>query len=215
MFTGIIRHIGTVSAVRRQSGSLRLGIDAGPLSEGLEVGDSLSVDGVCLTVTERQGNAVACDVGAETLDRSTLGGLRRGEKVNLEPALRVGYPLGGHFVSGHVDGTGTIRAKEERPGEVRLTVEVVPELGRQMIQKGSVAVDGISLTVARLESARFEASIIPHTLAATTLQFKGAGDPVNIECDVIGRWVRRLLGEEDEVRSPGALDVGKLEEQGF
>lgn len=214
MFTGIIRHVGTVRAVRRSAQSCALSLEAGPVAAEVAVGDSVCVDGVCLTATKVDSSQVEFDVGAETLRLSTLEALREGNVVNLEPSLRVGDPLGGHFVSGHVDGVGTIRRKDELPGEVRLEVEVGPELTDQMIMKGSVAVDGISLTIAALAPGSLEVSLIPHTIAATTMQHKGPGDRVNIECDMVGRWVRRVVGGgATEAAEP--LSISDLEEQGF
>ena len=154
-------------------------------------------------------------MSAETLRLTTLGALREGSRVNLEPALQVNDRLGGHFVSGHVDGTGTIRGMERLPGEVRLEVDVPPNLTDMMIMKGSVAVDGVSLTIAALREGAFEVSLIPHTLGATTLQHKRSGERVNIECDMIGRWVRRLLGGESNGDVRRGLSVQDLEEQGF
>jgi riboflavin synthase len=214
MFTGIIRHVGTVRTVRRRAQSCALSLEAGPVAAEVVVGDSVCVDGVCLTATKVDSSQVEFDVGAETLRLSTLGALREGDTLNLEPSLRVGDPLGGHFVSGHVDGVGTIRRKDELPGEVRLEVEVSPDLTDQMIMKGSVAVDGISLTIAALASGSFEVSLIPHTIAATTMQHKGPGDRVNIECDTIGRWVRRVVSGKP-AEATGSLSIPHLEEQGF
>lgn len=215
MFTGIIREVGTIRSVDRRPQSRVLTIEAAQLAQGAGVGDSVSVDGVCLTATRIEGTLVTLDVSAETLRLTTLGGLREGTLVNLEPALRVGDPLGGHFVSGHVDGVGTIRRKREPAGEVQLEVEVEPHLSEQMIIKGSVSVDGISLTIATLAPGGFEVSLIPHTLAATTMQHKGPGDRVNIECDMIGRWVRRILGVEGRSGPAQTLTARQLEEEGF
>jgi riboflavin synthase len=213
MFTGITQQVGRVVAARGDGQARVLRVDAGPLGRHIGVGDSVCVDGVCLTATDVDGSHVEFDVSAETLRLTTLGGLGPGGAVNLEPALQVGDRLGGHFVSGHADGTGVIRRMARLPGEVRLEVEAAERLTDLMILKGSVAVDGISLTVAALRSGAFEVSLIPHTLAATTLQHKGAGDRVNIECDMIGRWVRKLLGGQEA--APSGPSIGELEEQGF
>jgi riboflavin synthase len=215
MFTGIIRHVGTVRAVGTGADSRTLTIDAGPLADETSVGDSISVNGACLTATRVEASTVACDVGAETLRLTTLGALRAGDAVNLELPLRVGDRLGGHFVSGHVDDVGTIRRLERLPGEARLEVEVDRRLSDQMITKGSVAVDGISLTIAALRPGAFEASIIPHTLAATTLIHKRPGDRVNVECDMMGRWVQRLLPGTRVDLAGESLSISELEEQGF
>lgn len=215
MFTGIIQQMGTVVAVERRPQSRVLAIDAGPLADGVTVGDSVNVDGACLTATRIEGTQVTFDAGAETLRLTALADLREGDRVNLEPSLRMGDQLGGHFVSGHVDGVGTIRRKNELAGEVRLEVEVEPRLTEMMILKGSVAVDGISLTIAGLSPGEFEVSLIPHTLTATTIQFKRPGQRVNIECDMMGRWVKRLLAQGGLAAPERPLSIQELEEQGF
>ena len=214
MFTGIIQHVGTVSNVRPGQESRRLTIELGPLAEDASLGDSIAVDGACLTVAALHPPYAEMDVSAETLRRTTLGDLQTSSRVNLEPALRVGDRLGGHFVSGHVDGVGTISRLQQLPGEWRLEVAVDRELTGQMVMKGSVAVAGISLTIAALSEESFEVSVIPHTLQETTLSNAGAGDPVNIECDMIGRWVLKQLGGMDATDRPG-LSMQDLEEQGF
>jgi riboflavin synthase len=214
MFTGIIQHVGTVSHVRPGQDSRRLTIELGPIAQEASLGDSIAVDGACLTVAALKPPHAEMDVSAETLRLTTLGSLKTGSRVNLEPALRVGDRLGGHFMSGHVDGVGTIRRLEERPGEWRLEVGVDEALTNQMIMKGSVAVAGISLTIAALNADSFEVSVIPHTLQETTLSDLGAGDEVNIECDMIGRWVHKQLGSMQEQQSPG-LTMEDLQEGGF
>ncbi len=215
MFTGIVREIGTVAAVRRGAGSRALTVAAASTAARSAVGDSVSVEGVCLTVTGVEGDRMSFDVGAETLERSTLGELHQGDQVNLEAALRVGDAVGGHFVSGHVDGVGRISRKQDLPGEVRVEVEAPPELTDNMIPKGSVAVDGISLTIAALRPGAFEVSLIPHTLEATTLNEKAVGAPVNIECDMIGRWVRRIVGPDGLESQATGMTLEDLEGQGF
>jgi riboflavin synthase len=211
MFTGIIQAVGSVADVRGAAAARAIRVRSPDIAADAAVGQSVNVDGCCLTVTAVEGECLAFDVGAETLRLTTLGALGRGDRVNLEPALRIGDRLGGHFVQGHVDGVGTIRRKEALPGEVRLEVAVERRLSREMILKGSLAVDGISLTIAALRDDACEMSLIPHTIAATTLRDKGPGDRVNVECDLIGRWVRKLLSGE-----PAAgLSVRDLEEQGF
>jgi len=215
MFTGIVQHVGTVRNVARRADACALSVDAGPVAEGAAAGDSICVDGACLTVTGASGPLLSFDVGAETLRRTTLGELHEGARVNLEPSLRVGDRLGGHFVSGHVDGVGVIRRKDELSGEVRLRVEVEPALSADMVMKGSVAVDGISLTVAGLERDAFEVSLVPYTLAVTTMGHKGPGDHVNVECDMIGRWVKRVLEGGTAQVQGRPLSIPELEDQGF
>jgi riboflavin synthase len=214
MFTGIIQHVGTVAAVRREAQSATLSVDVGPIAADAAVGDSICVRGACLTATGVNGTVVDFDVSTETMRLTTLGDLRQGTPVNLEPSLRIGDRLGGHFVSGHVDGVGTIRKLEERPGEVRLAVDVEPRLTADMILKGSVAVDGISLTIAALDEASFECSLIPETMRATAMQFHAAGARLNIECDMIGRWVRKLLDVQTG-SAYGDMSVDDLREQGW
>jgi len=215
MFTGIVRQVGTVRRVGRAEAASRLTIEMGAMARDVALGDSVCVDGCCLTAVSVEPPLASFDVSAETLRLTTLGALREGARVNLEPALRVNDRLGGHFVSGHVDGTGTIRGVERLPGEVRLEVDVPPNLTDMMIMKGSVAVDGVSLTIAALRQNAFEVSLIPHTLGATTLQHKGSGERVNIECDMIGRWVKRLLGDAGAGGARPGLSMHDLEDQGF
>jgi riboflavin synthase len=213
MFTGIVQKVAEVQTVRHAGAASVLWLELDDLAREVKVGDSVMVEGVCLTATDIEAGGVAFDVSSETLDRTTLGLLQRGAGVNVELAMRPQDRFGGHFVSGHIDGTGRMIAKTKRPGETRLRVKVEPELTEQMIMKGSVAVDGISLTVAELARGRFEVSLIPHTLAMTNLRDKAAGDPVNIECDMIGKWVRKFArqseGDED------LLTMDKLRENGF
>jgi riboflavin synthase len=179
MFTGIVREVGRVV----EFDGLRLVVDAATKAES---GDSIAVEGVCLTVLD--GSHLAFDVVPETLSRTTLGGLRPGDRVNIEPALRVGDPLGGHNVQGHVDGIGHVRSIGE-PVWIDAPVEIL----RYCIEKGSITVDGVSLTIAAIDDAGFAVALIPHTLTATTLGELEPGDPVNLEADVLAKYVERLL----------------------
>jgi riboflavin synthase len=206
MFTGIIEHIGKVKEPRRAGEGGLLALELGPMAREVKSGESISVEGVCLTVTELRGEQASFDVSQETLQRSTLGELRPGQKVNLERSLKVGDRMGGHFVQGHVDGTGIIQKKEEHPGQCTMWVTVSEELASNMIEKGSVAVDGISLTVVEVKSDSFSVALIPFTLTNTTLGIKKVGDRVNIEIDLLGKWVKRLLMEY----SPPQADVAGL-----
>ena len=185
MFTGIVRERGRIAAF---DGS-RL-VVAGETEAA--VGDSVAVSGVCLTVVERNGGTLAFDVGDETLSRSTLGGLAAGDEVNLEPALRAGEPLGGHIVQGHVDGVASLlsRSPGERTGELRFSL--TPDLARYVVEKGSITVDGVSLTVAGVSADAFTVALIPTTLSHTTLGFRQPGDTVNLEVDVVAKYVERL-----------------------
>jgi riboflavin synthase len=182
VFTGIVRELGRVVAFD----GVRLLVDAPQTSA--DVGDSIAVDGGCLTVVEHDGNRFAFDVVAETLSRTTLGALTAGEPVNVEPALRAGEPLGGHIVQGHVDGVGRVRSISPQP----VWVDAPPDVLRYCVEKGSITVDGVSLTVAALDDAGFAVALVPHTLAATTLGAAKTGDAVNLEVDVLAKYVERL-----------------------
>jgi len=218
MFTGIIRHVGVVRAVRSGADGARLAIDLGPLAEGLARGDSVAVSGACLTAVSAGGLEAEFDVVAETLSRTTLGGLRAGAKVNLERALALGGRLDGHLVQGHVDGVATVR--QVRTGrEWLVEFEAPDELVGAMVPKGSVAVDGVSLTLADVAGGRFRVALIPTTLAETTLGDLAAGDRVNIETDLIGKYVLRYLhgmaGGRAGTRADAAVTLQKLREAGF
>ncbi|PYM31912.1 MAG: riboflavin synthase [Candidatus Rokuibacteriota bacterium] len=192
MFTGIIEQMGTVTALEEQAAGARLQVATGLASE-CDVGASVAVNGACLTVVARTGERLAFDLGPETLRSTALGELGPGRPVNLERPLRLGGPLGGHLVLGHVDGVGTI-TDVERAGSARIRVALPSaELEPLVILKGSVAVDGVSLTVAALGDLAFEVMVIPHTLAATTLGRAGPGGRVNLEMDVLGKYLLRAL----------------------
>jgi len=194
MFTGIVQAIGTVSAVQERGGDVELDIASGPLSlRGAKIGDSIAVSGVCLTITRLGDAGFAADVSRETLAHSTLGSMEPGHAVNLEFALRAGDPLGGHLVSGHVDGVGTLTARREDGRSWRLQFEVPRELARYVAPKGSICIDGVSLTVNDVDGARFDVNVIPHTLAVTTLGVLQPGRRVNVEVDVFARYLQRLL----------------------
>lgn len=193
MFTGLIVDLGSVAALEQTGAGATLRIStrlAGELNEG----DSIAVNGVCLTATEVGEESFATQAMPETLDRSSLGALRAGARVNLELALRVGDRLGGHVVQGHVDGTGTVRALRESGFSRVLEIEVEPQLHRYIVQKGSVAVDGVSLTVSRMHEHGFEISLIPETLTRTNLGAVAAGDRVNIEVDILAKHAEGLIG---------------------
>ena len=191
MFTGIVRERGTVA---RFDGG-RLEVDALDVAAGAAIGDSVSVSGACLTVVDRQGSRLGFDVVPETARRTSLSRLTTGDRVNLEPALRAGEPMGGHVVQGHVDGVGHVRALEPEGDGSRLTVELPPELLRYCVEKGSIALEGVSLTIAALDDESIDIALVPHTLAATTLGSLAPGDTVNVEVDVLAKYVERLLGD--------------------
>ena len=192
MFTGIVRELGRVISAEIGSG-LALVVEAPESAVGLSVGDSLSVNGVCLTAAAIDGARVSLHAVPETLVRSTLGGLSAGDSVNLEPALRAGEPLGGHYVQGHVDAVGRVQSVEAEGDGLRVFVEAPEELLRYVVEKGSIAVDGVSLTVAELAADAFAVALVPHTLAATTLSALAPGREVNLEIDILAKYVERLL----------------------
>jgi riboflavin synthase len=189
MFTGIVREVGEVVAVEEDGGPARLRIRAPETAAGTAVGDSVAVNGVCLTAVEAADGVLAFDAVPETLRRSSLGRLTSGAGVNVEPALRAGEPLGGHFVQGHVDGVGRVRVVDEEGIEVEAPTEVL----RYCVEKGSIAVEGVSLTIAALAEDGFSIALIPHTRAQTTLGRLREGDEVNLEADLLAKHVERLL----------------------
>ena len=193
MFTGIVEEMGTIRSIRRGAHSAVLSIGAELVLSDLKIGDCVAVNGVCLTATGKDSGGFTADVMHETLRRSSLGQLRAGSPVNLERAMALGDRFGGHIVSGHIDGCGTIERIEADDNAVWYTVGAAPELMRYIVQKGSVTLDGISLTVADVERSRFKVSVIPHTRAVTNLGSKVPGSPVNIETDIIGKYVEKLL----------------------
>lgn len=194
MFTGIIEEMGKVKEIKKGKKSSVLTIEAKTVLEGTIIGDSISVNGVCLTVTGLLPNSFEMDVMAETLDRSNIGQLTPGQELNLERALSLEKRLGGHIVSGHIDGTGIIQEYRKDDNAVWVTIATSPKLLRYIIEKGSIAIDGISLTVAEVDESSFAVAIIPHTAEQTILLKKKVGDTVNLECDMIGKYVEKLLG---------------------
>ena len=195
MFTGIIQSLGTIAGIDAGETDSHAGIDPGSdLDTGdLHPGDSISVNGVCLTVTECRERIFHVDISAESLNCTTLGGLAKGSRVNLEPALKAGDSLGGHMVSGHVDGVGRIVGKEDDGRSVRFLIEFPPQLARYICRKGSVCVDGVSLTVNEVDGSSFGVNIIPHTLEQTLFSGYVEGSKVNIEVDMIARYLEKLL----------------------
>jgi riboflavin synthase len=204
MFTGIIEGMGSITAVRSVGQARRLAITADYGLEGTRVGDSISVSGACLTAVMISGKRFEVDVSPETVARTTFGVVRAGERVNLERALRFSDRLDGHLVSGHIDGIGTIKAIVTKANATILTIGVEAALSRYMIEKGSVAVDGISLTINQCTANRFEVSIIPHTWLATTLRLKKIGAAVNIETDIIGKYVERFSSGKGGAKTASA-----------
>jgi riboflavin synthase len=197
MFTGIVEELGTVGALERQSDAVRLTVRATTVLDDAAPGDSIAVNGCCLTVSERTEDTWTADVMAETLAKTGLGSLDVGDRVNLERAVTAGTRLGGHLVQGHVDAVGHVVRRE--PGEHWdvVTLSMPRELAPYLVDKGSITVDGISLTVAALSPEGFEVAVIPHTLAVTTLGTKQPGDSVNLEVDIVAKYVERLLGRAE------------------
>jgi len=193
VFTGIIEEVGHVKAITRGAKAFTLAVEAEKVMQGTQVGDSIATNGVCLTVTSMTSHGFTADVMPETVSRTALGQLKPGSEVNLERALTLASRLGGHIVSGHIDGTGRIIRREADDNAVWLTVECGPELMRYIIQKGSITIQGVSLTVARVEESAFAVSLIPHTQGATTLHAARVGDIVNLENDVIAKYVEKLI----------------------
>lgn len=215
MFTGLVEEMGTLLRVEGGSDFLRLVIRAEKIMADLKVGDSVAVNGVCLTVTNLGGNFFHADVMAETMRKTNLGSLKPGDGVNLERALRLSDRLGGHLVSGHIDGVGTI-VRQEREGIAVVTeIEAPREVLRYLVPKGSVAVDGISLTVVDVKEGAFTVSLIPHTIKSTTLQFKKRGDVVNLEADLIAKYVEKFLRQKEERQAKSGLTLETLREAGF
>lgn len=210
MFTGIIEEIGIIKSIRAGGRSARVVISAVKVLEGLKIGDSINTDGICLTVTEFSPTSFTMDVMPETMLRSTFGKLKPGSSVNLERALRLSDRLGGHIVSGHIDGTGDLTRIRKDENAVWLTIAAEEPILRYIVEKGSVAIDGISLTIVKVDRQAFVVSVIPHTQAVTTVLTKKTGDAVNIECDIIGKYIEKL-----SKTNGGKIDVNFLAENGF
>ena len=215
MFSGIIETIGAIRSLRKDAKGARIAIEAPGLLNGVRLGDSIALNGVCVTVVDFDERKFEADLSIETLRRTNLGELAVGDGCNLERAMALGERLGGHLVSGHVDGVGRIKSRKNEGDSIWLTFEAPVEVMRYVVYKGSVAVDGISLTVAACESETFSVSIIPHTGEQTTLTDKKDGAAVNLEADLIGKYVEKLLVPHMESRSPSGVTMEKLKEQGY
>ena len=205
MFTGIIEEIGIIQAVHHGPASSLLTIRAEKVLEDVKDGDSIAVNGVCLTVTSHGSSYFTADVMHETLNRSSLGNLRQGSPVNLERAMAAGSRFGGHIVSGHIDGTGTIAQRKPEGNAILVTIQAPSHIMDLIVEKGSIAIDGISLTVASLEYDRFQVSIIPHTGEETILLKKTVGQAVNLENDIVGKYVQKLLGQRSQADTGNRL----------
>ncbi len=210
MFTGLVVEMGEIASLTKRDGGARLFLSAQTLSSEAKIGDSISVNGTCLTVVEMKGKTLGFDVSSETLRSTNLGNLRTKDRVNLEPSLRLDSRLGGHFVTGHIDGVGTIKSKSSAGEALKIVIGAEEEITRGLVEKGSVAVDGISLTVVDVLLKGFSVVIIPHTAQLTTIGFKGPGDTVNIEVDILGKYVSKFLRKG---KDSGLMKA--LSEEGF
>lgn len=216
MFTGIVEEVGVIRQVTPGREAVHLTVAAGVLFEDLTIGESVAVSGVCLTVSQKEGRAARFDVVPETMRRTTLGEKRPGDRVNLERALRPTDRLGGHFVQGHVDGVGRVCAVEQRGGEYLLVIAAPASVMALVVEKGSVAVDGVSLTVVEAQADRFSVALIPYTRQATTLGQLKPGDRVNVEGDIIGKYVAQMVARwVGEEKGPEARWMRRLREEGY
>lgn len=215
MFTGIVEEIGEIKNIKKGSKSSVLTIKASKVLDDTAIGDSIMTNGVCLTVTDMNAGEFKADVMSETLNRTALNSLTQGSRLNLERALNLQTRLGGHMVSGHIDGTGIIKNFRKDDNAVWVTIETEEKLLRYIIEKGSIAIDGISLTVAAVSDKDFQVSIIPHTADETTLLSRKIGDQVNLEVDLIGKYVEKLLGLSSETDNKEKITQAYLKNNGF
>lgn len=217
MFTGIIEEVGTVESIKSGKKSSVLRIKGQRVVQGTRIGDSIATNGICLTVTNIANDSFEADVMSETLKRTNIGTVFPGSTVNLERAVSLETRLGGHIVSGHIDGTGQINGFKRDDNAVWMTIETHPGILRYIIEKGSIAIDGVSLTVAAVDDHSFQVSIIPHTGEETVLLRKQLGDTVNLECDMIGKYVEKLLGlySKKKAHESSRVTQDYLQENGF
>ncbi len=220
MFTGIIEGLGTISGIKPAGQSRRMAINADYELDNTKIGDSIAVNGACLTVVSFSGRRFEVDVSPETVAKTTLGKAKIGDRVNLERALRISERIDGHLVSGHIDGIGTIKSSKIQENAIIITINIPELIGYYIIKKGSVAVDGISLTVNECDHESFQVSIIPHTAKLSTLGFKKISDSVNVETDMIGKYVERFVtriksGESKKETGKSSVDIEFLAKTGF
>lgn len=215
MFTGIIEEVGVISRLSLSGNSGRIDVKASKVLEGTKIGDSIAVNGVCLTVTNLKPSGFIADVMPETITRSSLNILTTGSLVNLERAMPVDGRFGGHIVSGHIDGTGIIEEIYRDENAVRISIRAANDIMQLIVEKGSITIDGISLTVASADEDSFSVSVIPHTLAETSLIKKEIGNPVNLETDIIGKYVQKLLKSSSSEVDSNELTIEYLKEMGF
>lgn len=215
MFTGIIEEVGTVKSIQKGAFSSFIQINADTVLSDAHIGDSIAVNGVCLTVTDLTGNSFQADVMNETLSRSSLGSLKNGSPVNLERAMSAQGRFGGHIVSGHIDGTGVISSVKQDGIALWYTINTDSGILRYIVEKGSITIDGISLTVANVTANDFSVSIIPHTASQTILNFKKTGDTVNLENDIIGKYVEKFLNPDEKKSEKSRITMDFLAKNGF
>ena len=216
MFSGIVEEMGAITVLRKTLAGTKLTILASTVMDDLKIGDSVSVDGICLTVVSRSERDFSVEVSPETLSVTTLGSFAVGLPVNLERAMKLNERIGGHLVVGHVDGVGVIRSRHQDSNAIVFTIGAPPEILRYCVAKGSITVDGISLTINDVSENGFSVSIIPHTAKTTTLGLKQVNDPVNLESDLIGKYVERLLQERGQLPKPTiSIDKDYLQKRGL
>lgn len=215
MFTGLIEEIGEVQSILKSINSAQITIKAKEILREVKLGDSISTNGICLTVTGFTKDTFSVDVMPETMRRSNLNKIKKGSKVNLERALRVGDRLGGHIVSGHIDGVGKIISIEKEDNATWVSIEVYKEILKYIINKGSIAVDGTSLTVAYVDDNMFKVSIIPLTKNETTILSKKVGEEVNLECDMVGKYIEKLMSFNEKKNNKKSINMDFLYENGF
>ena len=216
MFTGIIEKLGVIRQIQPAAGGKRISVDTGLDLAKTAIGDSIAVNGACLTVVSKTGSQFTADLSPETVLKTTFSTKRVGDRVNVERAMRLSDRINGHLVSGHIDGVGAVSARREDANAIVITIAVPPDLAKYMIPKGSVAVDGISLTINQCEDDSFGITIIPHTASWTTIGFCAVGDAVNIETDILGKYVARLLKEgRQEQKEGNSLGLEILAKHGF
>lgn len=215
MFTGIVEEMGTLRSIQHGAKSSVLTIQGNIIFGDLKIGDSVAVNGICLTATSCSKNTFTADAVHETMSRSSLNRLKAGDHVNLERAMSANGRFGGHFVAGHVDGTGAIVGIEKDDNSIWFTIKADPSIMKYIVEKGSVTVDGISLTVAEVFDERFRVSVIPHTVKATTLSERNVGDIVNLENDVVGKYVEKLMGYEHPTKAKNGLTKDFLTKCGY
>lgn len=213
MFTGIIEDKGKVSRIEHRGQEKRLILELPPHLTELQLSDSININGVCLTVVQKNEQGIELDLSLETLQKTVLGELKEGDHVNLERALRLTDRLGGHIVTGHVDGIGEIVEKREERDFLQLGIRIPESVSRYVVQKGSIAIDGISLTVNEIQEGEIRMTLIPYTIEKTTLKQKRVGDRVNLEADILGKYVEKFLDRGD--KKPGQVDLSFLKEHGF